>query len=133
MRRSVTWLAGLLVAVSVWPVAAAELVMFRTAGCPYCARWDREIAPIYDKTEESRRLPLRMIDMSGPRPADLKAIEGVVFSPTFVVVDQGREVGRVTGYTGQDFFWGLLGAVIAKLPTETNGKQHVMTTEGRKP
>ena len=29
----------------------AELVMFRRDGCPWCAKWDREIGPIYPKTE----------------------------------------------------------------------------------
>ena len=31
---------------------ALELVMFRRAGCPWCATWDREIGPIYGKTDE---------------------------------------------------------------------------------
>ena len=39
--------------------AAAELVMFRTAGCPYCAAWDKAIGPVYPKTDIGKRLPLR--------------------------------------------------------------------------
>jgi hypothetical protein len=34
------------------------------------------------------------------------------FTPTFVLVADGREVGRITGYPGEDFFWGLLQRLI---------------------
>ncbi|MDB5551090.1 MAG: hypothetical protein JWL86_1074, partial [Rhizobium sp.] len=37
--------------------------MFERGGCVWCARWNREIAPIYDKTDEARVLPLRRINM----------------------------------------------------------------------
>jgi hypothetical protein len=39
----------------------------------------------------------------------------VSFSPTFVLVEQGREIGRITGYPGADFFWGMLAELIQKL------------------
>jgi hypothetical protein len=32
----------------------------------------------------------------------------VRFTPTFVLVQDGRELGRIEGYPGEDFFWGLL-------------------------
>lgn len=38
------------------------------------------------------------------------------YAPTFVLVDGGREVGRITGYMSQDAFWGLLGAMTRDLP-----------------
>ena len=43
----------------------------------------------------------------------------VRFTPTFVVVDQGREIGRITGYSNDNAFWGLLDALAAKLQTAT--------------
>ena len=36
----------------------------------------------------------------------------VVYSPTFVLVVEGSEVGRLEGYAGEDFFWGLLGMML---------------------
>lgn len=105
--------------------------MFRTAGCPYCARWDREIGAIYDKTDEGRRLPLRMVDMTAPRPDEFTNIRAIVFSPTFVVTERGREIGRITGYTGQDFFWGLLGGILNMLPTEQLSEHSTTDNEGR--
>ena len=98
---------------------AAELLMFESDDCIWCDAWDAEIAPIYPKTSEGRRAPLRRVDIHGQRPADLQNIEGVRYTPTFVLVDdRGREVGRINGYPGEDFFWGLLSDLIAKLPNE---------------
>jgi thioredoxin-related protein len=97
------------------PAAGAELVMFEAAGCPYCARWNREIAPIYPKTEEGKRAPLRRVDTAQPRPADLAAIVNIVYTPTFVLMDEGREIGRIVGYGGDEIFWSLLAELMAKL------------------
>lgn len=98
------------------PAQAAELVMFESAGCGYCLRWNREIGPIYPKTDEGRAAPLRRVDIAGPRPADLAGIHGIVYTPTFVLLHNGKEVGRITGYGGEDFFWGMLAELVRKLP-----------------
>lgn len=88
--------------------AAAELVMYRSPGCPYCRAWDRAIAPIYPKTDIGRKLPLRQVDVGRPGDASVALKSPVRFTPTFVLVDKGRELGRIEGYAGEDFFWGLL-------------------------
>jgi hypothetical protein len=90
------------------PAAAAELVMFRRAGCPYCAAWDRAIGPVYPKTDIGKRLPLRQVDLDRSADGKVALVSPVRFTPTFVLVDQGRELGRLEGYPGEDFFWGLL-------------------------
>lgn len=91
--------------------------MFEEKGCVWCKRWTDEIGPIYPKTAEGRRAPLRRVDMHERRPEDLEAVAPVVVSPTFVLVDDGKEIGRIEGYPGEDFFWGLLGRLIDELPT----------------
>jgi hypothetical protein len=96
---------------------AAELVMYRRDGCPYCARWDREIGPIYSKTEISRRAPIRMVNLS--RDRDLPIKHGpIIFTPTFLLVENGQEVGRMEGYTGDEFFWVRLANLLAMLPQQ---------------
>jgi hypothetical protein len=115
-------LSGLLAA-AVWfassaPGArAAELLMFEQAGCEWCQRWNAEIGPIYPKTAEGRAAPLRRLDIFQPLPDDLEYIIPGRFTPTFVLVEGGREIGRIRGYPGEDFFWGLLGELIEKLET----------------
>jgi len=35
-----------------------------------------------------------------------------LFTPTFVLMQDGVEIGRIEGYPGEDFFWGLLNQMI---------------------
>lgn len=98
--------------------SAAELVMFQEHGCYWCERWDTEIGVVYARTDEGQRAPLRRVDIHDTRPADLKSVERLNFTPTFVLMDQGVEVGRITGYPGEDFFWPLLSRIMEKLPDQ---------------
>lgn len=98
--------------------AAAELLMLEQDGCAWCARWDAEIGGIYPKTVEARRAPLRRVDIDEPWPADLEAIARDPFTPTFILVSEGREIDRMRGYAGDEFFWFLLGEMLEKLPKE---------------
>ena len=108
--------AALFGAIFMSPAAsAAELVMFEQAGCVWCAVFDREVGTVYDKTDEGRRAPLRRLNIDRPLPPDLGFIQGERLTPLFVLVDKGREIGRIRGYPGDDNFWGLLGALIRKL------------------
>ena len=57
MLRINTLLAAAALAASLlWPALsrAAELVMFEQGGCVWCARWNREVGPVYDKTAEAK-------------------------------------------------------------------------------
>ena len=89
--------------------------MFEEPGCTWCATWQHEIGGVYDKTEEGRRAPLRLVDKTAERPADLAAIDEVLFSPTFVLVENGVEIGRIVGYPGEHFFWPMLQELLARL------------------
>jgi hypothetical protein len=92
---------------------AYELVMFRRAGCPWCGAWDREIGPVYPKTDVGRKVPLRLVDLDRNDMSGFKLKSPIRFTPTFVVVDDGHEVARIEGYPGEDFFWGRLESVLA--------------------
>ena len=94
---------------------AAELVMFEQAGCVYCQRWEREVGSLYERTDEARALPLRRVDIRDQKMSGIALASPVRFTPTFVVADNGREIGRITGYSNDNAFWGLLDALVAKL------------------
>ena len=96
------------------PVMAAELIMFEQRGCEWCERWNAEIGPIYPKTEEGRLAPLRRVDIHEKMPEDLSWMRPEVFTPSFALVHEGREYGRIRGYPGEDFFWGLLAQMVEK-------------------
>ncbi len=81
--------------------------MVEQPGCEWCARWNEEIAPVYPKTSEGGFAPLRRVDLRA-LPDDLQVARRVMFTPTFLIVDGGRELARLEGYPGEDFFWPLL-------------------------
>ena len=112
--------ALLLLAISS-PLAAAELIMFDDKGCPYCRRWLAEVGPGYPNTDEGKRAPLRRMDIRAKLPDGLLLARPITVTPTFVLVDDDREVGRLTGYAGAEFFYELLADVMAKLPPARSG------------
>lgn len=102
--------------------AETILIMFDDEGCPYCELWKRQIGPIYPKTAESEIAPLMIIDVDDPLPVGITIESAPVYTPTFVLVDNGQEIDRLLGYPGEDFFWFLLNRMISKLPgQETEG------------
>jgi thioredoxin-related protein len=119
-------LIGLLaIAASLLPLKAraAELLMFESQSCIYCLRWERTVGSLYDKTDEAKVLPLRRIDIDRQSASGVVLQSRVLYTPTFIVVDKGREIGRIEGFSSDDQFWGLLdqlAAKIAKAPPEPN-------------
>jgi hypothetical protein len=100
--------------------AAAErlqLLMFEQPGCIYCARWNEEIAPQYPLTVEGKVAPLRRLQLRDSLPEGLSLVSPPVFTPTFVLVENGIETGRIEGYPGDNFFWPLLAGLINEAAT----------------
>ncbi|MCK9389880.1 MAG: hypothetical protein M0Q22_16005 [Sulfuritalea sp.] len=108
-----------LLAAVLWPVTsdAAELLMFERDGCVWCQRWDRDVGSSYGKTAEAKVLPLRHVHIDRQATSSVALVSPVRYTPTFVVVDNGREIGRITGYVNDDAFWGLLGTFVSRIET----------------
>src|SRR5688572_21703158 len=105
MRTLKGLLAGLVLLGLAAPAVCAELVMYRRAGCPYCTAWDREIGPIYPKTEIGKTLPLRHVHLDRGRDSSVVLRSPIRYTPTFVLVEDGKERARIEGYPGEFFFW----------------------------
>jgi len=117
LRRSLfaALVAGLSFA-AIGAARAAELVVLERVGCPWCARFEAEAGKIWEKTEEGRRVPLRRLDIDAPLPEGYGFLLPERITPTFVLVADGREVARLRGYPGQDFFWAHIATMLAQLP-----------------
>src|SRR5215467_533486 len=76
----------------------AELLMFEDAGCVWCRRWNAEIAPSYSHTREGQRAPLRRVPIRDQARAGVALARPVNGTPTFVLVEDGQEIGRIDGY-----------------------------------
>ena len=86
MRTLKGFLAAIALIGSIGPAFAAELVMYRRQGCPYCEAFDREIDIHAGDKSVVLQSPIR-------------------YTPTFVLVEGGRERARIEGYPGDFFFW----------------------------
>lgn len=109
------WIAFAIALLFALPLRAAELLMFEEHRCPWCAQWNEDVGVVYHKTDEGRRAPLRRVDIHSRFPEGITLASRPRYSPTFVLIDDGQEVGRIEGYPGEDFFWGLLGKLLSKL------------------
>ncbi len=112
MRFNLILAALVILAASALPARAAELVMYSTENCAYCMAWDRDVGVVYDKTPEGVHAPLRRLDIDDDTPDDFALLEPVKYAPTFVLIESGQELGRITGYPGEEFFWWKLGELI---------------------
>jgi len=95
--------------------AEPRLLMLKEAWCDWCIKWEEEIGPVYDRTEEGRRAPLIRADIHEPLPEGITLQRRANFTPTFVLLEDGEEVGRIEGYPGEHFFFGMLGKLLEKL------------------
>jgi hypothetical protein len=111
----------LLVFSSCAAMAETMLVMVEEKGCMWCARWNEEIADTHPKTAEGAAAPLIRMDIHGGRPDGITFARALTFTPTFVLVVNGHESARIEGYPGEDFFWGLLGKMLAQANIAASG------------
>jgi thioredoxin-related protein len=86
------------------PLAAAaapyELVVFEADGCIYCEMLRRDAAPLYTSSEVNRDAPIRFVNVSHADETRMELAGAITIAPTVVLLREGREVDRITGYTG---------------------------------
>lgn len=86
--------------------AGFRLLLIEQAGCYYCRVFNRDIAPIYDQSAEGLAAPLMRADLRGPLPEGVTLTTLPFVTPTFILIGpDGKEIERLTGYPGDDFFW----------------------------
>lgn len=112
-------LTAVLLASLALPAMAAELVMVSTRGCSYCAAWEREVGVAYPRSAEAARAPLRHVDFRDTKSLPVET--PVQYTPTFILIEDGRERGRITGYHDAGMFWGLLSGLLTQLDASATG------------
>ena len=73
--------------------------------CPWCEAFEDEVGKGYPNTEEAKLLPLRRYDFYDPMPTDMVDLVPATMTPTFIVIKDGKEAGRIIGYPGHELFW----------------------------
>lgn len=88
-----------------------RLYMFYEPGCTYCAAWERDVGVVYSRTPQGRMAPLRRVFI-GDANRLFPQFRRVIYTPTFIVARGSSEIGRITGYPGEDFFWWQLDEIL---------------------
>lgn len=117
LRFAMMLAATFLMVVSSHAVRAAELIVVERDDCHWCKVFDREVGNTYHQTPVGRIVPLRRVDLYAAKPADLAHISLGRFTPTFILMDQGREIVRLRGYGGKRVFWQMLKKFLQELPS----------------
>ena len=94
---------------------AAELLIFEQKACPFCEIFNLEIAPDYPQSRAGRLAPLRHVDIWESRTGGIEGLDPAVFTPTFVLVEDGREIGRLMGYPGRRYFYAEIDQLVDRL------------------
>ncbi|SRR6056297_3268302 len=106
------------------------LLMVEQIGCHYCQDWHEKIGPAYPKTAEGAFAPLHSVMISADPPEGVEYARPVLFTPTFLLLEDGAEIGRIEGHPGEDFFWGLL-EMMLKDKTDFTGAGNTGTEDKR--
>ncbi len=97
--------------------------MLERHDCPWCRRWLREVGEeAWNRSDLGRRAPLRRVDVARGLPDDLIGLRNWRFTPTFVLMAEGHEIGRITGYQSDWAFWQQAEALLARLPPVSQGE-----------
>ena len=85
------------------------LIYIYSPECGACRQFDREVGPIYSKTDESLTLPLERVLIDDWQANRHQLVEctsaDVIGTPTFLQIRNCQELDRITGYSDAELFW----------------------------
>lgn len=82
-----------------------QLVVMETPDCIYCSIFRRDVLPSYQISERGKDMPVRFVDVNDVPKTGIELQSPIDILPTFVIVKDNREIGRIPGYMGpEDFF-----------------------------
>ena len=93
-----------------FPAYALELLMAHNPACNICEKFIKEVAKDYDETITGYKLPLIIIPVN-EQPAWFKEaykekrIKMIRGTPTFIVWNGRKEIGRLVGYYNKERFY----------------------------
>ena len=73
--------------------------------CPFCQAWERDVGHIYDSTPYAQHATLRRIDFTEIAFVLPKLNDAFVGTPTFLIFENGVEIGRIEGYQSSEMFF----------------------------
>lgn len=90
-----------------------ELVVIEVAGCTVCDLVRLYIQPAYEASPRARDVPMRYVDITNIDETKIGLVARVSTVPTIVLMRDGLEVDRISGYTGPNNFFAALSQMLA--------------------
>ena len=85
------------------------LIYVYSPECGACRQFDGEVGAIYPKTNESLALPMERVLIDDWQAKRHQLVEcasaAVIGTPTFLQIQNCRELDRITGYSDAELFW----------------------------
>ena len=90
------------------PASRLELVVLEVKNCTICSLVRTNIQPAYERSPHARAVPLRYVDITSIDEMGLGLKARVDTVPTVVLLRDGAEVDRITGYVAPETFFHAL-------------------------
>ena len=85
------------------------LIYVYSPECGACRQFDGEVGAIYPKANESLALPMERVLIDDWQAKRHQLVEcasaAVIGTPTFLQIQNCRELDRITGYSDAELFW----------------------------
>ncbi len=98
-----------------------DLIVFESPTCGTCKVFKREVLPIYAGSPAGKVFPLWVVEKG--EKLSFRLNEPVTFTPTFVWVDNGVEVGRFSGYFGKEQFFNVVNRAASTYVRKNGARQ----------
>lgn len=95
------------------PTGNLKLLYVSSPYCPVCVVFMREVGQGYARTEEGQQAPLVEVTLADSLPAPYAGLPPATRTPTFILVQDREEIGRIEGYSSDELFWMGLTRVLA--------------------
>jgi thioredoxin-related protein len=89
-----------------------EILVFEVNRCVYCRIFRRDVLPKYERSLRAKKAPIRFINVSQTDVTPLKLSAPLTMAPTVVVMQDGQERGRITGYMGPEPFFHMVSQIM---------------------
>ena len=108
--------AGLDMGTGALPANSLELVVIEADGCIFCEIFRSDVLPSYEASEQGKQMPASFVDINDMEATHIEFKGAVDIVPTFIVVKNHREVGRISGYVGPENFFHSINYLLASAP-----------------
>ena len=98
------------------PADSLKLVVIEADGCIFCEIFRSDVLPAYEASEQGKSMPVQFVDINDMDTTHLEFKGAVDIVPTFIVVKDRREVGRISGYVGPENFFHSINYLLASAP-----------------